>query len=98
MNQINILYTFNLHNVISQIYFNKKIKWKKVFFKKKTNKNVNNLNNKINKFDFINVYRSLCSLIGKYTLFLNIHRTFTKINCMSNFLKISYRTLFFIII
>ena len=47
MNQINILYTFNLHNVISQIYFNKKIKWKKVFFKKKTNKNVNNLTTSI---------------------------------------------------
>ena len=54
MNQINILYTFNLHNVICQTYFNKKIKWKKSFlFFKKTSKNVDNLNNKINKFDFI---------------------------------------------
>ena len=38
----NILYTFNLHNVICQIHL-----------KKNTSKNVDNLNNKISKFYFI---------------------------------------------
>lgn len=36
-----------------------------VIRKRKTNKDVNNLNNIINKLDFIDVYRSLHPISGK---------------------------------
>lgn len=77
---------------IKCISIKNKIKWRKFFLKRKTSKNVDNFNNTIKKFDFIDVYRSLPSVIGKYTLFSGTHRTFTKIDCVSHFLKNWYHT------
>lgn len=49
---------------------------------RKISKNKEELNNSSNQQDLINISRTLPSVTEEYTLFSNIHRTYTKIECI----------------